>query len=300
MQTADVRLSDAEREAVAAAILGAIDAYCVSAYDDGHRSHLGASVIGHPCERHLWYHFRWTTREPFTGRQLRLFNRGHREEARFVEWLRGIGFNVEDETEDGKQVRIAGVSGHFGGSLDGQTDIPAWLVEVCAKLAELGRFLLEFKTSGTGRSFTDLRAKGVRGAKPRHFAQMSVYGHKRGLRYALYLCINKNDDDIYVEIVELDHVLAETLEAKAHNVITAQTPPGRISESKAWFDCKWCAYNKLCHEGEPAERNCRSCAHAKAIDGGEWSCALAPEGQNVIPREFIAQGCGNWQDITAQ
>ena len=48
---------------------------------------VGASSIGHKCERYLWYQFRWFFREKFNGRMLRLFDRGHREEARFNEWL---------------------------------------------------------------------------------------------------------------------------------------------------------------------------------------------------------------------
>lgn len=58
---------------------------------------LGASQIGRECERQLWYGFRWATMgEAFDGRMLRLFNRGHREEAVFVEELRGIGCDVRD------------------------------------------------------------------------------------------------------------------------------------------------------------------------------------------------------------
>ena len=33
----------------------------LKAADDGLRQHLGASLIGKPCERALWYTFRWTT-----------------------------------------------------------------------------------------------------------------------------------------------------------------------------------------------------------------------------------------------
>jgi hypothetical protein len=75
-------------------ILEDIDSYCVRTYDGGHRSHLGASLIGRECKRYLWYVFRWCLHEKTTGRQQRLFNRGHREEARFIEWLEGIGFKV--------------------------------------------------------------------------------------------------------------------------------------------------------------------------------------------------------------
>lgn len=79
---------------VAKRVLSDIDEYCATTYDDGHRKHLGGSLIGEPCKRKLWYQFRWTYREKHDGRQQRLFNRGHREEDRFVEWLEGIGAKV--------------------------------------------------------------------------------------------------------------------------------------------------------------------------------------------------------------
>ena len=46
---------------LATATLDAIDAAMLKAADDGLRQHLGASLIGKPCERALWYTFRWTT-----------------------------------------------------------------------------------------------------------------------------------------------------------------------------------------------------------------------------------------------
>ena len=69
--------------ALAKRILEDIDEYCVRTYDGGHRWHLGASLIGRECKRYLWYVFRWCLHEKTTGRQQRLFNRGHREEERF-------------------------------------------------------------------------------------------------------------------------------------------------------------------------------------------------------------------------
>lgn len=86
---------------VAKRISDSIDQYCQKAYDDGHRNHLGASLIGDDCKRKLWYGFRWVYKYPHDGRQLRLFNRGHREEERFIEWLEGAGFEVYYEDRKG-------------------------------------------------------------------------------------------------------------------------------------------------------------------------------------------------------
>lgn len=88
-------------KAVSKRILEDIDAWVVKTYDGGHRWHLGASLIGEECKRKLWYMFRWCFREQTDGRKQRLFNRGHREEARFVEWLEGIGVQVWFENRDG-------------------------------------------------------------------------------------------------------------------------------------------------------------------------------------------------------
>lgn len=58
------------------------------------RRHLGGSLIGRKCKRELWYSFRWALPPRHSGRMLRLFNRGHREEDRFVEWLRSVGVEL--------------------------------------------------------------------------------------------------------------------------------------------------------------------------------------------------------------
>ncbi|HEX8349957.1 MAG TPA: hypothetical protein VF598_08335, partial [Hymenobacter sp.] len=62
--------------------------------DGGFRSHLGASVIGRECGRQIWYGWRWARKPKFQARMLRLFNRGHLEEARFIAALLAIGVQV--------------------------------------------------------------------------------------------------------------------------------------------------------------------------------------------------------------
>lgn len=58
------------------------------------RNHLGGSMIGRKCEREIWYGFRWAKRPSFQGRMLRLFERGHLEEFRFVKYLKMAGFEL--------------------------------------------------------------------------------------------------------------------------------------------------------------------------------------------------------------
>lgn len=59
------------------------------------RHHLGGSLIGRPCLRELQYSFRWAKKPKHAGRLLRLFERGHLEEFRFVKYLKMAGFEIQ-------------------------------------------------------------------------------------------------------------------------------------------------------------------------------------------------------------
>ena len=76
-----------------------IDKYWEDHQEDGRRHHLGGSLIGRECLRELWYSFRWATNTRHSGRILRLFNRGHHEEPRLIEWLQQIGVEVREFSE---------------------------------------------------------------------------------------------------------------------------------------------------------------------------------------------------------
>lgn len=281
-----------QRLAIAELIKSDIDEYCRVTYDDGHRSHLGASMIGKECNRYMWYVFRWVQGSQFDGRMQRLFNRGHLEELRWIEWLRGIGFTIYNEDENGHQFRIAAVEGHFGGSLD-SVGISPTHKELYALLSSVGPILIEYKTY-SDKQFKKLQKDKVKLTKPEHWAQMCEYGYRKGIKYALYCPINKNDDDIAPELVELDWKIAIDAEKRAEFVITSPTPPTRFSEFSVHQVCTYCDFKDVCHNGKPYELNCRSCDNAVPVKGGEWYCKLA---NNIIPKDFLPLGCSSYTPV---
>jgi hypothetical protein len=280
----DKSLSRETRAQLATQIKTDINRYCVELYGRREPSRrMPASELAHECARYLYLKFRWAKQEPFDGRMLRLFDRGNREEERFLIWLRGIGFQVWDidpnasDRRLNRQFRLRACRGHVGGFLDG-IGLPPYI--------DLN-FLLEFKTFATG-PFQKVVKNGVAMERPKHYGQMCTYGKEYGFRYALYFPINKNDDDLHVECVELDWAYAEDLNRKADHIISAKVPPPKIAESAAFWQCKGCDFSNICHEGAAVDRNCRSCQNSEPIDDSKWRCNLY--GQE-IPDDFIPKGC---------
>lgn len=254
------------------------DAY--RGHDDPFRTHLGASVIGKECTRSIWYGFRWATIPKFGGRMLRLFNRGHLEEGRIIAALLAIGVQVFQQDAEGKQFRISDVGGHFGGSGDGVViDIP--------DLPPGSPALLECKTHND-KSFAKLKKEGVRAAKFEHFVQMQVYSRKMGIPVALYVAVNKNDDELYMEVVHLDTGVADRFIDRGRQVIMMREAPKRISESPGWFECAWCDHKPVCHLKAAPARNCRTCMHSEARDDGKWYC--------TNPEEIVRAEMQGWEE----
>jgi len=229
-----------------------------------HREHLGASLIGHACDRHIWYAFRWAKRPDFDGRLLRLFDRGKREEAVVAEELRAIGVELHTD-ENGQQINCRDESGHFGGSVDG---IGRGFPEAPKTWA-----ILEVKTHAA-RSFTDMKKKGVAESKPQHYAQMQSYMGLLGLDRAMYLAVNKDNDELYTEWVHFDEDAFAQMKARARRIIDAKEPPAKLSEEPTHWQCKLCPYFSLCHEQAVAEMSCRTCCHASPVASGAWQCEL--------------------------
>ena len=86
------------------------------------RAYLGASRLGAACERLLQYEY---VKAPvdhgkgFSGRLLRIFERGHRTEDMVIRWLRMAGFTLKTEDANCHQFGFSVAGGRLRGHVDG-------------------------------------------------------------------------------------------------------------------------------------------------------------------------------------
>ena len=212
------------------------------------RKYLGASRLGAACERQLQYEYAQAPVDPdkaFSGRILRIFERGHRMEDAFVGWLRAAGFILKTEGKDGQQFGFSVADGKLQGHCDG--------VFVGGPEGFAYPALWECKALGN-KSWTDLAKKGLAVSKPVYAAQVAIYQAYLGLSEhpAIFTAVNADTMDIYTEAVPFDAALAQRMSDRAVKVIQASDAGELLPRSFAeptHFECRFCSYAERCWGG---------------------------------------------------
>ncbi|MBO9492124.1 hypothetical protein J7384_17310 [Endozoicomonas sp. G2_1] len=251
------------------------------------RPHLGASMGGHQCLRHLYYNFRHAISIEHDGRLLKLFQRGHKEEFTFADELNRVGFRLLTTDPNGNQFRLTSqINTHISGSGDGFAEV---LTEQFEHFDLNEWVVVEMKTHND-KSFTKLEKEGVEKSKPLHFTQMQLYMKWSQLSKALYIAVNKNTDALYVEVVHFQQEHADHYENRMVSVASSKTIPIRLHEDPSHFECRFCDHYAICHtEKYPLNVTCRTCAHIEPKPDGTWDCNYRNE-QNLHP-DLMTVGC---------
>ena len=243
------------------ATLTAIQRALETGYDDWESVGVPAGDIGVECDRQLWLAFRRaSTPEVITWKKRRIFERGNIEEERLLDLLRLIGCEVTDQQQ---KVRAAG--GHLRGKIDGRAfGLPD---------APKREHLIECK-SAKADSFKKLAA-GVKVGMPSHYATFQFYMHGLGLERVLYMCTDKDTEDLHLERVEYDMEFAVRAVARIERVIQMDEPPSRLCSKRDDFRGVFCRQAAVCWGEEFPRVHCRTCMHSTPLMTGNagWDCA---------------------------
>lgn len=224
--------------------------------DNALREHLGLSMIGTECRRLLQLNHYWGFEKQISARIARLFNVGHDSEAIIIADLAKVGITITREQE-----QIIGQTGHWKGHIDG------------VGRDKLSEFLAEFKTHNQS-NFTKLQKEKVKKAFPRHYGQVQSYMGYLKLDKALYVGLNKNTSEYYIEWIYFDEQYFNESKHKEIDVVMAESLFPRIGNNNpTWFECKLCDARDQCFGRKSIPVTCRSCQHVDILNEGKWSCS---------------------------
>lgn len=257
------------------------------AASDRRSARIGASGLGHPCERKVWYDFRWRCTPEFTPHARLNMGAGHYFEAYGIDLLRATGETVHDKRPDGQQYEFVGADGHLVAKADGL--MPKSLAEDIDT-----PLILEVKQTNL-KGFESVEKRGPK-AKETHYAQMQILlglarETGRAFSHALYMVFGREkrwpdgappeDMQLYTAAVPFDQKTFDKLVAKAELVRDAEEAPPRIMDKPVRFPCAWqgpnagkCEHYDACFGDRKAiaDVTCRSCVHSAPAPGGTWVC----------------------------
>lgn len=229
--------------------LDAVRAAYMDAYRNEKRDYLGASLIGHPCSRAIWYQINHFPAIPSKPEWLWAAEDGHRIEEVIIERLKLVhGVEVWDKDDAGKQFGWSLLNGKYKGNLDG---VVRGLLQAPKAL-----HVLEIKCCNHKKYSEFQKAKVDVGEKralklwnPQYWAQAqaNMHGMKMNRHYTIVALAGGRDVDSCR--TEYEPESAEMLVDKAEKILVSNVPTARISEYKDFYACRMCKHREVCHNG---------------------------------------------------
>jgi len=250
----------------------------VEAIDEGYaknkrerpRQYIGASIVGNPCGAYLAYSLRGYPEDAPDPKLQRIFQMGHILEDFVVRDLkRKADVRVwEKDGLTGRQHSYSEWGGHLSCHMDGHVELDDGKVRV-----------LEIK-SMNDNSWKKFASSGVKVSHPNYFAQCQMMMAMSGLEETLFIAINKNTQDYHAEIIDFDEIEVSFLQQKVISVLDNQAE--KVSTDETDWRCRGCFNRSVCWAKTDPEKECASCANAKARKDGLWECSLhGGEAQDV-------------------
>jgi len=198
---------------------------------DKPRTYLGASILGTECARQLWYYIN-DPKEVEDPQTLRKFEVGKALEPVIINYFKEAGYTLYGH--DGRQLGFTdnGIAGHCDFVIKGIDD------------DEETPYLGEIKTANSFY-FKEFVKKGI-AANEKYAGQLQVYMHKFKLKKGLFVVMNKDTQELYIEIVSYDEFEAVRLLDRGHHILTMKEEPERHFPAKNYFKCNFCQWKKIC------------------------------------------------------
>lgn len=258
------------------------------------RAYLGMSSIGDECSRKLWYQWRWVARAKFKAKTLAAFADGHYSEWVMSERLKKVpGVELITTDAEGGQIGYVDLEGHLRGHMDGaitgilqSPKTPHVWEHKCSgekKFKELQKCVEKHGEKQALKAWSEI-----------YYAQAVLYMYYGKYKRHYLTCALAGTRDWISIRTEENSDFAEELIRKAESIINADSAPEKLSNDPAFYKCRWCDFNDVCHGEERPQKNCRTCLKSCPTENGKWECR---EYGAVVPFDFQQQGCDLWASL---
>lgn len=226
------------------------------------RDYLGASRLGVECARALWFEYTHTPKDAgsdFSGRILRIFDRGHEGEERLAKYLKEAGFELHEGPPGGGQFKVkiykdkaSGIHvirGHADGVITSGPDMDFGGVKIGYPC------LWENKIVGS-KKFKEYQKSGVKKPSPEYYAQCQIYTEYLGLTNpALFTAMCADTQSVYAELIPPDSAAVQALVNRGIHIVSApaETDTPRVAADPTDFRCRRCSYSDRCWNGAANE-----------------------------------------------
>lgn len=227
------------------AINAAIDAGLVAKRQkQERRAYVGASAIGHECERSIQFEYAGAPRESdFGPATLRRFDQGHMGEELARAWFWDAGFDLTQKNQrTGQRFRWTQLNDQASGEPDGVFIGGPDVIDYPA--------MWEHKYVGT-KTFRDIDKNGLRKARPGYWMQCQINMAYLGLtENPTVFTVTCGDDGSQVHLlIEYDAEGAQMTSDKAVRIVNA-TQAGELLPrpfaDRTHFICKGCFFIERC------------------------------------------------------
>jgi len=256
------------------------------------RPYLGMSSVGNPCDRALWYSFRWISPPNFDAKSLKRFEDGHHGEDVMAARLRmvdGITLLTIDP-ESGQQYEFIDHKGHFRGHFDGA---------IIGLIQAPNTWHVWEHKQVNEKKLTDLIVARAKVGEKNALAEWDESYYSQAILYMDYAELPRHyltvsspgGRDTVSCRTSANPMAAKFLRERAERIIFADHAPQRISENPSFYRCRWCEHQRICHRTDPsaaAPRTCRTCLHSTPVEGGMWHCARWDQ---ILDRRQQEAGC---------
>jgi hypothetical protein len=210
------------------------------------RPYVGASSIGHSCERSIQFEFAGAPRETdFKPETLRKFDFGHMGEELSRAWFGDAGFQLVQHHQRTRELyRFEQLKGRFKGHPDGVfiggPEIPG-IGYPC---------LWETKSVGA-KTYREIAKDGLKKARPGYYAQVAIYqAYLRLTEHpAIFTVTNLDSGEQLHLLIPFDAEVAQAMTDRAVRIVQA-TEAGELLprpfKEKTHFECRFCSFAERC------------------------------------------------------